>query len=389
MILYMVRMQVWDEVMSAKKKKKLKRYLIETLKVLMMLAFCALLGMYLAVGVRAGSAKRYAKKYFSYYVTNNYEEMYKMIDCRKTQFTSFENFKNKCEGEKIYGSVSGYVLSKPVKKGDTVTFVATYKVGSDPAEKTYTITLNKQKKKTYVFFNTWKVSVDRMTINNFRINVPPDTTVTLDGIDITSFKRGLTEDGKQDKYLIPHMFTGDHTATVNMKDSTISKTQYITQDMKDMTVTENDFALKPDVQKKIYDYSIFVVNSMYQYAMDATKNFDDISILYSSDEASQESARKTFETVSSGVVQENGASIRQLELKAVTPQITQFVYPDEVSVRVNYQYSFTAVSGTSALSGLVSEFSGEGSYSADVFFNLIDGDWKIVRMDMKCFDYKP
>ena len=76
-------------------------------------------------------------------------------------------------------------------------------------------------------------------------------------------------------------------------------------------------------------------------------------------------------------------------MKAVTPQITQFVYPDEVSVRVNYQYSFTAVSGTSALSGLVSEFSGEGSYSADVFFNLIDGDWKIVRMDMKCFDYKP
>ena len=39
------------------------------------------------------------------------------------------------------------------------------------------------------------------------------------------------------------------------------------------------------------------------------------------------------------------------------------------------------------LSGITSEYSGEGSDFANVYFNLVDGDWKIVKVDMKCIDY--
>ena len=159
--------------------------------------------------------------------------------------------------------------------------------------------------------------------------------------------------------------------------------------MATISVTSEDFALKPDVQRKIYDYSVYVVNSMFEYSMDETKNFENISVLYSGTEEAQQSAKETFETVSSGVVRENGAALKQLEIKAVEPQIVDFVYPDQVTVRVNYDYSYTAVTGTSALSGIVSEFSGEGSDYADVYFNLMDDDWKIVKVDMKCFEYKP
>ncbi|MBQ3665973.1 MAG: hypothetical protein II919_07690 [Lachnospiraceae bacterium] len=375
---------------SKKKEKKAKRVLGEILKILGMLLCCALLGIYLAIGARASSPKRFAKEFFSYYVTNNYEEMYKMIDCEESQFVNFDTYKTKCEGEKIYGSITGYTLSSPVENGNTVTFVASYTVGDDDTERTYTITLNKQKKKVYLFFNTWKVSVSRSMIENLNIDVPTGAQVSLDGINIDSFKKSTSsEDGGQDQYQIDHIFTGDHTVTVNMGDSTISKTQYITPDMATISVTSEDFALKPDVQRKIYDYSVYVVNSMFEYSMDETKNFENISVLYSGTEEAQQSAKETFETVSSGVVQENGAALKQLEIKAVEPQIVDFVYPDQVTVRVNYDYSYTAVTGTSALSGIVSEFSGEGSDYADVYFNLMDDDWKIVKVDMKCFEYKP
>ena len=121
---------------SKKKEKKAKRVLGEILKILGMLLCCALLGIYLAIGARASSPKRFAKEFFSYYVTNNYEEMYKMIDCEESQFVNFDTYKTKCEGEKIYGSITGYTLSSPVENGNTVTFVASYTVGDDDTERT-------------------------------------------------------------------------------------------------------------------------------------------------------------------------------------------------------------------------------------------------------------
>lgn len=377
--------------MEKKKKsfgRKLLRFMIELVKIAVMLSICAGIGIFLAVGNRASSPSRFAKKFFSNYITNNYEEMYKMIDIQESEFINFENYKSKCEGEKIYGSIKDYHLSKPVRQGGTVTFVATYKIGDDSTSHTYTITLRRQKEKVYKFFDTWKVSVDRFVIKDYEINVPVGTVVTLDGIDITSYKKETSEDGTQDRYVIDKIFSGDHTVAVNL-DATgeITKTQYVTQDMASMTITTSDFAMKPDVQRKLNEYSVFVVNAMYQYAMDRTKNFDNISVLYNNTEEAQASAKATFEKISSGVVQENGAAVRQLELKSVKPQINAFTYPDRVTVRVNYDYSFTAVTGTTALTGIVSEYSGEGSDYADVYFNLVDGDWKIVKVDMECFDY--
>ena len=377
--------------MEKKKKslgRKIFRFFIEAFKILFMLAICAGLGIFLAVGNRASSPERYAKKFFSYYITNNYEEMYKMIDIQESKFINYENYKSKCEGEKIYGSIRDYHLSKPVRQGDTVTFVATYKLGEETNSHTYTITLRKQKEKVYKFFDTWKVSVDRFIIRNYEINVPVGTYVTLDGEDIAAYKKETSEDGTQDKYVIDKIFSGDHTVAVNL-DATgeITKTQYVTQDMATMTITTSDFAMKPDVQRKLNEYSVFVVNAMYQYSMDRTKNFQNISILYLNTEEAQASAKATFDKISGAVVQDNGAAIRQLELKSLKPQINAFTYPDRVTVRVNYDYSFTAVTGTTALTGIVSEYTGEGSDYADVYFNLVDGDWKIVKVDMECLNY--
>lgn len=368
--------------------RRIGRFFWEAFKIILILAICAGSGIFIAVGKRAGSPERYAKEFFSYYITNNYEEMYKMIDCEESQFINYENYKSKCEGEKVYGSITGYNIGKPVTQGKKVTFVATYNIGSDDTIHTYTITLNKQKEKVYGFFSTWKVSVNRFLINDYDINVPVGTQVFLDGTDIAAYKVGTSEDGTQDKYVIDKIFSGDHTVSINL-DATgeITKTQYVTQDLATMTITTNDFAMKPDVQRKLYEYSVFVVNSMFQYSMDATRNFEDISVLYNNTEEAQASAKATFETVSRGVVKENGESIRQLELSSISPSIYSFTYPDRVTVRVTYNYSYAAVSGTNELSGIISEFSGEGADFADVYFNLVDGDWKIVKVDMQCVEY--
>ena len=162
---------------------------------------------------------------------------------------------------------------------------------------------------------------------------------------------------------------------------------YLLKDTEFIKATTSDFAMKPDVQKKLFEYSTFVVNAMYQYSMDATKNFDDISILYNNTDDAQKSARSTFDSINKAVVREDGGYIKQLEIKDINPQIAAFTYPDKVTVTVNYNYGYTALTAMTTLSGITSEYSGEGSDFANVYFNLVDGDWKIVKVDMKCIDY--
>lgn len=368
--------------------KKARRFLVEAAKIIAVLAVCAGLGIFLALGKRAGSPERFAEEYFSHYVTNNYEAMYKMIDCRESDFINLDNFIIKCEGEKVYGSITGYELSKPVYQGKTVTYVVTYYIGAEKTPNTYTITLHKQKKKTHLFFSTWKVSVNRFLINNYEINVPVGTSVNLDGVDISAYKKGTSEDGTLDNYVVDKIFSGDHTVSVNL-DATgeITKTQYVTEDTDSITITTNDFAMKPDVQQKLYEYSAFVIKSMYEYSMDKRKNFEDISILYAETEEAKASAKATFDAISGDVQKPDGASLRELDIKTLSPSIESFTYPDRVTVRVDYDYEYRAVTGTSVLSGIIEEYAGAGNATSFVYFNLINGAWKIVKVDMSCVDY--
>jgi hypothetical protein len=369
-------------------KKKVISFFKELIKIVLTLAVCAGLGIFLALGNRAGSARRFAEEYFSNYVTNNYEGMFDMIEYKESQFINYDNFVNKCEGEKIYGSIKGYSFSKPVKQGDKITYVVTYYIGEDSQANTYTITLHKQKKHTYLFFSTWKVSTKKMIVSDYSINVPVGTDVKMDGVDISAYKKETSEDGTTDNYIIDELFSGDHTISVNL-DATgeITKTQYVMDDNESVTITTNDFAMKPDVQQKLYEYSTFIVKTMYEYAMDKTKNVEDISMLYADTDEAKASAIATYEAISSAIQQPDGASLRMIDIKTLSPAIDSFTYPDRVSVIVKYNYDFSAITGTTTLSGIVDSYDGSGEDTAVVYFNLIDEAWKIVKVDISCIDY--
>ena len=167
----------------------------------------------------------------------------------------------------------------------------------------------------------------------------------------------------------------------------ITKTQYVTEDTDSITITTNDFAMKPDVQQKLYEYSAFVIKSMYEYSMDKRKNFEDIQILYAETDEAKASAKATFDAISAAISQPDGASLRELDIKTLSPSIESFTYPDKVVVRVDYDYEYKAVTGTSVLSGITEEYTGAGNATSFVHLNLINGAWKIVKVDMSCVDY--
>lgn len=371
-------------------KKKILKIIREVLKIASILAVCAFVGVFIAVGQRAGSKFRMAERYFSYYITNNYEEMYKNIDGENSDFISYENFKSMCSGEKIYGSVSDYSIGSATKNGNSVTYVVSYTMNDDNSQHSYTITLNKQKKNKYLFFDSWKVSVKRFLVEDFRVQTPINMKVSLDGKDLEKYSDGTSEDGTQNYYKIPIIFTGDHTLVVSSDTvGSFSKAVYITKEDKNIEMTTSDFKMKSGDQFNIESYSSLLLLNMYTYAMDAVTTFDDkVSKLFASDEQTQERARFAFDQLRQAIQKPDGSSLRTLEIESNKAYLKSFEYPDKAVVQVDYSYSFTANGGATILNGIINHYSGNGWASALMTYRLIDGTWKLTEIEIPCVNYE-
>ena len=370
------------------KVKKVLGFLKDTAKILVVLVIFGGIGVFLQFGVRGSSARSFADEYFSYYATNNYEEMYKMVEFEEDGLVDKEAFITKCGSEKIYGSMNNYKFSKPAKDGDYITYVVTYYTGKEKTQNSYTITLHKQRKKYLLFFPVWKVSIKNDYVYDYSIDVPAGTTVTMDNRDVTRYKKSTSKDGLYDNYIIDVLLKGDHTISVVQNETNeFTKTEYVSEDHQLTKVSSEDFNLMPDEKSKIYEYSTFIVKTVYEYAMDKRRDVNDMKILFANTDAAQASAESVYTSMLAAIEKEDGSALSVINIDKLTPTIKSYTYPDRVTVNVNYTYDFIATAGTSLLNGLVSNYNGSGSADAVVVLNYIDGAWRIVKVNMNCIDY--
>lgn len=370
------------------KVKKVLGFLKDTAKILLVLVIFGGIGVFLQFGVRGSSARSFADEYFSYYATNNYEEMYKMVEFEEDGLVDKEAFITKCGSEKIYGSMNNYKFSKPAKDGDYITYVVTYYTGKEKTQNSYTITLHKQRKKYLLFFPVWKVSIKNDYVYDYSIDVPAGTTVTMDNRDVTRYKKSTSKDGLYDNYIIDVLLKGDHTISVVQNETNeFTKTEYVSEDHQLTKVNSEDFNLMPDEKSKIYEYSTFIVKTVYEYAMDKRRDVNDMKILFANTDAAQASAESVYTSMLAAIEKEDGSALSVINIDKLTPTIKSYTYPDRVTVNVNYTYDFIATAGTSLLNGLVSNYNGSGSADAVVVLNYIDGAWRIVKVNMNCIDY--
>ena len=370
------------------KVKKVLGFLKDTAKILVVLVIFGGIGVFLQFGVRGSSARSFADEYFSYYATNNYEEMFKMVEFEEDGLVDKEAFITKCGSEKIYGSMNNYKFSKPAKDGDYITYVVTYYTGKEKTQNSYTITLHKQRKKYLLFFPVWKVSIKNDYVYDYSIDVPAGTTVTMDNRDVTRYKKSTSKDGLYDNYIIDVLLKGDHTISVVQNETNeFTKTEYVNEDHQLTKVSSEDFNLMPDEKSKIYEYSTFIVKTVYEYAMDKRRDVNDMKILFANTDAAQASAESVYTSMLAAIEKEDGSALSVINIDKLTPTIKSYTYPDRVTVNVNYTYDFIATAGTSLLNGLVSNYNGSGSADAVVVLNYIDGAWRIVKVNMNCIDY--
>lgn len=367
--------------------KKTKAFLIDAVKMLFVLTACALIGIWLAVGSRAGSPKRFAQEYFKYYASSNYAKMYEMVQCEEDDFINEDHFSYKYESERLYGGVKKYKFGKAKEEGGKVIYNVKYTTGTG-REGTLEIALKKQKKRVYGIFSTWKVNLDNEIAKDCSVGVVSGLSGYIDHISLNSCKSGKSEDGSMDYYFIDRMFKGDHIITLNSENITaynFSKT--VDKSGVQMIIDSSMLELPEKDKDEMYEYAKFLLSSMYGYAMDGNTQFDDFSYMFYSDEGTQERARACFDNLRAATVKEDGAILQQITINNVSVALAEYTYPSDALVDVAYTYSYVARTGRTSISGITKEYDGMGTAMAMIRFKQINGTWRVTDISMPCADY--
>lgn len=375
------------EPVQKSRRQNIIAMLIDFGKIIGLFGLCAMVGIWLAIGTRAGSSLRYAQRYFKYYASSNYEAMYDMVKCEEDDFINEDYFSYKYESEKVYGGIKKYEFDGGVKKGNKVTYTVSYTTGGNK-EGTFEIVLEKQSDKVYGIFNTWKVNLDNIIVKDCSVAVPGSVTGYVDHISMDSIRNSKSEDGSISYYFIDRMFKGDHTVTLNENNITsYTFSEAFDESGIQMVIGTDKLKLPEEDRKEMCDYAKFMLSSMYGYAMDGVTQYADIAYMFDSNEDTQAKAQAAFDNLRASTVKDDGGLLKSINISNVSVAVSSYTYPSDALVDVAYTYSYVAQTGRTSISGITKEYDGMGTAMAMIRFKRVNGVWKVTDISIPCADY--
>lgn len=253
---------------------------------------------FIAIGSMRSSADAVAKEYIQAYMKEDWEKCYTMTDApsgKHLQKEQYINCMKASERPEIinYNLTEDPSLNNPIQKGFLVEYTAKGQNGD-----TFPIVLTKQKEKTMLFFDNWKVSSTSDVVNDFPIYVPSGSSVTIDGVLLAKeelYKNdtgdviGSVYETDMDCYHVS-LFSGTHTIQVSLpwfelytKDFNVSAGDaFFVTDMKLMS--NSNTAVSAKMQK--------VLKTFYQSAV-MRKDFSAVEDLFL--EEYKESGKEIYE----------------------------------------------------------------------------------------------
>lgn len=372
--------ETWQKI------KRMKAYPI--LSLLLALVISGGIGVFVAVGQRAGDPKTFASEYFESFLQSNWDKMLSYVSYEKSDFVDPDAFKNLMQSEVIYGGVSHYKIKKTTVSGKKVTIEIEVEKRSDGTKKPYKIVLEKQMKRVYLFFPTWKVSFDDMILNACTIQTPVGTEAFLDGESLQPVLKGTSEDGTKNIYQIDRMFKGSHNIMVTSPYTDNYTIADVFQDNNMVfDVPSTSLMVKSTMIQDFLSRSNTVFELMYSIALQGDKTIEDLKPLVSQSEATQASVSQSVDALKAAVHQETGATLNSVSFDNVSTHMGTYTFPNVVEIQIDYAYTFEAKTGRTLINGVQKTYNGQGNASASVTFTLENDVWNITGINLPCLDY--
>lgn len=290
------------------------------------------------VGKTVTDPQRIVKKFMDGMVNKNYEQIYDCFEIPDGPFTTKEMFakvlKTEIDDEEI--SIEDYDI-REVKSSSK--FQKTYEIEIKEKGSSYTdteeFTLTKQKEKSWLFFDTYKIVAEELVEKDFDLYAPAGVKITIEGVVLDESYIESTDSYGEVHYVIDYMFGGEYNYTAEAP-FVETRTGSFTASYGDEYIDE--FDINQDAWPMMKTKTETFLNSICSAAMQG-KSYDEIKGYFS--ESADTNARLEYERFCDRVKNDDGTGLKNINITNIEQEDHDTEYYGAYDYDVNFKYTYS------------------------------------------------
>lgn len=373
-------------------------------------AIVVLIGFF-AIGNSLTAPERVAKKYFEALTENDFKGMYSYVSAPSGDFVSKDAYIAYMENivkENPYYNIKSFNIEESNSdrydfdflegnKSSPSSFTKKYRIeyidDVTGYSGTYSIELVKQSKKTFLFFDNYKVGLGDMVCLNTSLTVPSGfNKVTIDDIKLS---KGTTDESGNTVYPIEAIFVGKHTVKLESEITEPFEQEIYFGSGDSSKAIENysSFVLKEDVLKNIENKAMIDFDKIYKSAIAGTQ----LSAAEIKTTKTYEKFPEHYSRIMNHIRREYDGQILGLKNISFTGFAMESDYSGAKSYSVSNNNGLTVsfnlkinynctVTENRYFDGIVTENRSKDGY-VNFSYTLVDGEWVLNNMSSYTISY--
>lgn len=342
-------------------------------------AFCIMIAVFFNVGQNTFGYENVAKNYFKSIADCDWDQVYNELELKESAFINKDAFlEMRKEDDKI--SYSKIKVESVADKNTAHVNITYYEKGSDYASGELQVKLTRQPKKSFLFFDNWKVSPDNYVVNDFTIYAPQGADVYLDNQVIPDkyiTKKSSSPDS--DCYQIPQMFVGTHTSFISFDGFTGPETPVFAQyDYDYLSLEYDSLSVTSKQQEEILNTAYGILQKELAAGV-AGNDFSTIEDLFTDDSVVDAKDSYNSYYLDNFAASDSHSAVKKLSLNNVTGSFSDFrISNGTIYAEVLISYDYTVdYRKKDWWTGKYEKETYDGDSSTRYYLQYQDGTWKL------------
>lgn len=383
-------------------------------------AFVILCTSFFAYGSASNDPKNLVKDYFLGMNSQNWEKTYDCIDIVKGEFTTKDlfvkmmkkQFENSPKQEILNYSVKENNVAKQVTDyynqyaqfagnsssqtqselektlGLIKSYTIIYTLKGSSSSQTVNINLIKQKGKSWLFYDNYKVTANDLVTQSYTVYAPKGAKLLLDDKEIgsqyivqNSSESSNNSNTNYDTYKLTNVFLGQHIIKIS--------TLYAKEYEKQITITNgsssqfDNLELTEESLNEVFIKAEAITKLAYSSAIEG-KDFESIKSNFTKNESKLLSAKQAYQNFAANIKKTDGTGLKSIKFSGFSPKKDNKKTSSDFTYEANFSLQYTYVKLSRGwFSDTITEETIDTPRSESFTINFVyeDGKWVVGALE--------